>query len=323
MKKLSAVLLALCLMISATGCGNTSAPENKEAAPKEEAGKEFTIAMTTFNDSEESSVDYYNGMEAAIADAEANGIKINVVKANSEGDASKQVTALENFIVQQVDAIVFSPIDADAVVGVVNEARAAGIMVIVFDQQVNTEADAQVTIDNTAVGTLMGETMYDAIGGSGKVLVVETPPAVITCRQRSDGAIAAMKEKGLEVVTCLAESPTRDKEMTVVENALQADPDCKGIIGIDADTTIAALLAAESQNYTDMVVIGPDTVAEMRDILAEDRQLYAGIDTLHHEMPYKAMETCIQMLLGEEGGDAQLDGFVVVSDENIEGYVPK
>lgn len=321
--KVLAAIMTMIVAFSVTACGTTEeaeAPATEEAATEEavpEETQKFSIAFAAYSDAEPTTVLYKEGMQKCVDDYAAKGIEIEVSSFNAEGDSSKQVSGIENMVSKNVEAIVFSPIDSDALAPVVKQAVTAGVKVVTFDQVVNTEVDASITIDNTVVGKMMGEEAVRILGGEGKVLVVETPPAVISCRQRSDAAIAVLEENGMEVVTVLADTPTRDKEMTAIENALQADQDVKAIIGIDTDTSMAGVLAAEAQGMTDIKVICPDITDEVRETMREGRCMASVIDTKHSDLGYTATEAAIKLLLGEAVEDAVLSNFDIVTLENV------
>jgi ribose transport system substrate-binding protein len=303
------VLLTGIIAFSLAACVKASGDKPRGAVSGE---KKFVVGATVFSDSEEASLEFYEGMQQGIEKYKDQGIIVELKTFDSAGDVSKQVTGLENFIAQQVDAICFAAIDADAVVPVVDQAMNQGIKVVAFDQRVNTEVSAEVTIDNPSVGKLFAEFVAEKLGEKGKALVIEPPPAVLSCRERSDAAIEIFKGHGMEYITVLADTPTRNAEMTLVENALQANPDIRGIVGIDTDTTLAALLACEALGFTDVVVSGPDLSNEVRQILQEGRQLRGVVDTKHHEVSYAAIDATIRVLLGEKPGKIVLKEFNIL-----------
>lgn len=326
--KMTACIAAMAAVFSLTACGNGNAESGMPAAAQEtetdstetlEDGQKLSIAFVAYSDSEPTTVLFRSGMEQCVEDYKAKGIDIEVSGFNPEGDSSKQVSGIENMVSKNVQAIVFSPIDSDALAPAVKQAKADGVVVVSFDQRVNTEVDAEITIDNPTVGKMMGEEAVRILQGTGKVLVVETPPAVTSCKQRSDAAIEVLEAAGMEVVTVLTDTPTREKEMTAIENALQADPDIQAIIGIDTDTSMAGVLACEAQNMTDVAVICPDITDEVKEAIKGGRCMKSVIDTKHSALGYAATEAAVKLLLGEEAESVVLSDFDIVTEENIDG----
>lgn len=74
---------------------------------------------------------------------EENGIKL--IYECAEDDLDKQIEYIRSFIEQKVDIISFSPIVADGWDEVLQEAKAAGIPVILLDRTINTSDDSLYT----------------------------------------------------------------------------------------------------------------------------------------------------------------------------------
>src|SRR6185503_12890970 len=80
----------------------------------------------------------------------------------------KQVADVENFITQQVDVLLVSPKESAGLTGVVEQAIAAKIPVIVLDRNVETDKYAQfIGGDNTVIGKAAGEYAVKLLGGPG------------------------------------------------------------------------------------------------------------------------------------------------------------
>ncbi len=138
-------LLALALsavMASAlfTGCGSTPsssapapAPESSSAASAPEAEpsstadkEEIVIGCTLQNLSEEFMTMLKGAMEIKLK--EYDNVKLVVNDAESKPD--KQASQLDSFVAQKVDAVIISPVDADALAPAVKSVVDAGIPVI-------------------------------------------------------------------------------------------------------------------------------------------------------------------------------------------------
>ena len=69
-----------------------------------------------------------------------------------KSNASTQIQQIENFISRNVDVIIVHPADKNAVETVLGQARAAGIKVFCWDEDI-TNSDINWLIDNYALGT--------------------------------------------------------------------------------------------------------------------------------------------------------------------------
>ena len=121
-----------------------------------QAGKELVFGVIQMTQDIPVQIYMSKGMEERAK--EIGGIKINVF--NGQFDVSKQMNAIENFIVQRVDAIILNPADADSIANGVKAANKAGIPVITFDTNANGgEVTAFVESNNSFAGPLVAESM--------------------------------------------------------------------------------------------------------------------------------------------------------------------
>ena len=172
MKKLLALLLAALMVLSLAACSmeggssepakteeTTAAPETTEteteqpaeetAAPEVKADADITIAVVP------KSLDnaiFLDSQAAAEAKAKELGINLQWVGPTTS-DAGQQVTVIEGLIEKQVDGILISCNDADALKDVIDRAVDAGIVVGCFDSDSPESKRAfYCGTDNYAVG---------------------------------------------------------------------------------------------------------------------------------------------------------------------------
>jgi len=83
----------------------------------------------------------------------------------AQNDASKQISQIENMIVNGVDVIVIVPYKADALRDVIAKAHQAGIKVISYDRLIkNSNTDLYVSFDNERVGEYEAESVIKSLG---------------------------------------------------------------------------------------------------------------------------------------------------------------
>ena len=98
----------------------------------------------------------------AEAEKHAN-VELLIADANDRTD--KQVADVENFIRQEVDAILISPKESAGLTGVVEQATDAGIPVFVLDRNVDTDKFVQwVGGDNHLIGQAAGKFALERLG---------------------------------------------------------------------------------------------------------------------------------------------------------------
>ena len=160
MKKLFALLLALCMIFALAACGQQAAPADTPAEAEAPAGDGSLVgvAMPT-KDLQRWNQDGEN-MKAQL---EAAGYTVDLQF--GANDIATQVSQIENMIANGCKVLVIASIDGDSLGTVLAQAKEAGIPVIAYDRLImNSDAVSYyATFDNWLVGTTQGEFIRDAL----------------------------------------------------------------------------------------------------------------------------------------------------------------
>ena len=94
---------------------------------------------------------------------------VELLIADAEDKTEKQVADVENFIRQEVNALLISPKESAGLTGVVEKAIEAKIPVIVLDRNVDTQGYTQfIGGDNVVIGKAVGDFVVKTLGGAGQ-----------------------------------------------------------------------------------------------------------------------------------------------------------
>lgn len=231
------------------------------------AEEKRTIAVVTYSLAEEFGVDVIKGAEAK---AEELG-NIEIVYPDAAGDMQKSIAIVEDMTTQGVDAICISPVDASATIPYIEKAREAGIAVVNWDVEMDTEVDAKVLTDNFEGGAMGADYLVEKMGDKGTVLIVDDLESVTTTYERNKGFEDRLKEIAPDVkVIRQLSSGTRDTHRSTVENMLQAYPEITGIFCADGDRTLGAYVACEANDRKDVLIAGYDATPEQLEIMLKD-----------------------------------------------------
>lgn len=231
------------------------------------AEEKRTIAVVTYSLAEEFGVDVIKGAEAK---AEELG-NIEIVYPDAAGDMQKSIAIVEDMTTQGVDAICISPVDASATIPYIEKAREAGIAVVNWDIEMDTEVDAKVLTDNFEGGAMGADYLVEKMGDKGTVLIVDDLESVTTTYERNKGFEDRLKEIAPDVkVIRQLSSGTRDTHRSTVENMLQAYPEITGIFCPDGDRTLGAYVACEANDRKDVLIAGYDATPEQLEIMLKD-----------------------------------------------------
>lgn len=231
------------------------------------AEEKRTIAVVTYSLAEEFGVDVIKGAEAK---AEELG-NIEIVYPDAAGDMQKSIAIVEDMTTQGVDAICISPVDASATIPYIEKAREAGIAVVNWDIEMDTEVDAKVLTDNFEGGAMGADYLVEKMGDKGTVLIVDDLESVTSTYERNKGFEDRLKEIAPDVkVIRQLSSGTRDTHRSTVENMLQAYPEITGIFCADGDRTLGAYVACEANDRKDVLIAGYDATPEQLEIMLKD-----------------------------------------------------
>ena len=102
-------------------------------------------------------------------------------------DVAAQIAAIDNFINSGFDAILTIAVNPTAFTPVIKRANAAGVVLIPFDNVLDTEEVIQVNEDQLAMGKIMGNWITAKVPGGGKILEIRGLPGNSVDRDRHVG----------------------------------------------------------------------------------------------------------------------------------------
>ena len=266
--------------------------------------------------------------EAARDRAVELGADARIYQAGGQTAVQEMVSIIEDLIVQEVDVILISPLDAKAVVPAFREAKAAGITTVCMDQ--SAEGDDFVTFistDNYKAGAMAAEYAKDYLGGSGNVLVVEGAPGSSVGDQRRDGFSEAVIEgSNIEIVGSQSGFWQNDKALEATQNMLQANPDVDLIFSC-SDVMVGGILEAVklAGRENEIDVISFDGSKFGVNLILEG-QIIADVAQFPVRIGRRAAEVGVGVYNGTVSED-ELPEFIdvgaeLVTAENAEDFLP-
>ncbi|MFW3172489.1 substrate-binding domain-containing protein [Geodermatophilus sp. CPCC 206100] len=219
--------------------------------------------------------------EAARAAAEEyEDVELNV--AEGTNDVGAQISQVETFINQGVDAIVLLPFDGAALTPVALQAMEAGIPVINVDREFNSPFAARATIlgDNYGMGVSAGTYVCEQVGDNPNAVVAEIAgiDSLPLTQDRSQGFADALGECGLSVANRVAADFTVEGGEEAAANLLQAAPQIDALWNHDDDQGVGVLAAITNAGRDEFVMVGGAGSANaMREIQSGDSVLQATV----------------------------------------------
>ena len=204
--------------------------------------------------------DFFNMIRQAVeTSAEQQGFRLIV--ADAKGDADTQVSQIQNFITQEVDAIIYIPAGATAATVPVRDANAAGIPIIAVDRNPQgAPADTFIATDSSSAAKKLGDYVIDITQGNGKVGVVQGQIGTTPEQARDQGFSEALDTApGMKQVAEQASQQWSQSEgFDITTDMLQAHPEITVMFGRADALALGAAAAARAAGRSDIKVVGFD-----------------------------------------------------------------
>ena len=176
-----------------------------------------------------------------------------------EIDATLQAQLVQDLIAQGVDAICVVPVDPESLEPVLEQARAAGIVVIAHEgaSLVNVDYDIE-AFNNAAYGAFIMENLSQAMGGEGVYTTMVAHVTNASHNEWADGGVAYATEN-YPNMTLLEEEPRVESEdngdvaYNVAKELFNKYPDLKGIMGTSSFDAPGVARAIEELGLTGKV----------------------------------------------------------------------
>lgn len=326
--RLLAVFVGAGLLLAA--CAGTPAAPADQAAPASEAtaAPAAAKALRVGYAVPDASNPFLSNLTKNVAEYFAPD-SVEVLVADAQGDATKQVSQIENFTTMGVDAIIVMAIDPKGVTSVIEDAQKAGIKVMVAGGDTGSY-DAIMHTDQKAMGAMIAQmacdfiatTFPDATDGSVEVGIIEnrdTPEA----NQRSDGiATVADLCPQATIAGVVGGAPTITVGATSAENLLTAHPNIKLILayndaqGLGASQTVAAMSTIDPAQFA---IFGADNTPDALAAIKSGDSVFRG--TVRFGSDNLALDTYTlvkKMVMGEEFPRETLDPLTPITAANVQ-----
>jgi ribose transport system substrate-binding protein len=324
-----------------TGCtSNTPAPADDAEA---DSGSEVAVGGANDETGDTVTIGFsapaadhgWMGAITSAAQAEADKYDdVELLVAEGTNDVNVQISQVEQFINDGVDAIVLLPFDGAALTDVATQAMEAGITVINVDREFSSPFAARTTIlgDNYGMGVSAGTYICEQLGDNPDAVVAEIAgiDSLPLTQDRSQGFADALEDCGLEVNNRVAAEFTVQSGQQAAANLLQAAPQIDALWNHDDDQGVGVMAAIEEAGRDEFIMVGgAGSRNVMEDIQSGDSVLKAtvvypstqaadGIRLARLLVQGKAMSDLVEV---EVPRTIQLFA-PVVTEENVEQYLP-
>jgi simple sugar transport system substrate-binding protein len=200
--------------------------------------------------------------------SEADRLGVELKFSDAQQKQENQIKAIRSFIAQQVDVIGVSPVVETGWETVFQEAKDAGIPLILVDRRAAVPEDLYVTYlgsDFVEEGRRAGKAMADILGGEGKIVELVGTVGSAPANDRYTGFREAIAEfPGMEIIATQSGDFTRAKGKEVMEAFLKSHgEDINALYAHNDDMAIGAIQAIEEYGLKpgeDIKIVSIDAV---------------------------------------------------------------
>jgi len=243
--------------------------------------------------------EFYRQLEAGLKEA-ADKQGYQLVVSSGDFDLAKQQSQIENFIVQRVDAIIVCPADSKGIGPAIRRANEENIPVFTADIAAQGgQVVSHIASDNLAGGRLAADFIAKALNGQGEVGIIGQQEVQSALDRELGFKEEMQKHPGIKIVSVLNGGGVRDRALKTAEDMLQGNSGLKAIFGINDDSALAALAAAEARGRNDLVIVGYDAIPEAVKAIQRGSPLKADVEQLPHDIGTKTIETIAAHFAGQ------------------------
>lgn len=304
------VVLVLAVLASslAAGC------QRGEGGGGDGGGQRIGLSISTLNNP--FFVSLRDGAQQAADEA-----GVELIISDAQNDAATQQDDVQNFVTQQVDAILVNPVDSEAVVPAVQAANQADIPVIALDRgAAGGEIATLIASDNVEGGRLAGEELIELVG-SGPVAQLEGIPGASPTRDRGQGFEEAINaQDAVELVASQTANFDRAEGLNVTENVLQSSPEIKGIFAQNDEMALGAVRALGNRAGTDVKIVGFDAVEDALKAI-QDGKMNATVAQQPDRIGSLGVENAMKVIEGESVDENIPVPVKLVTEENVSEFL--
>ena len=310
MKKTLAIVLALTMILSLallSGCG-------KEQPASDKPVVYFCISHMT-------NAWAATASESMKAEAAAQGVDLTVYEANK--DINTQVGQSEMAVTNGAQVIIIEPVSAEGVLAAVKAAEAAGVHVIIYNQNISDPSAATcfVGVSNEDMGYMEMKAACEAIGGKGNVALLLGPRGSEGQIGRSAGYTKALAEyPDVKVVFEEDAEWTTEQALTLVENWISTGTEINAVVAQNDNMALGAVKALEDAGIQGVPAYGVDAVDDSLTAI-KDGRLTATVDQATPLQSKLAIEVAIKLAKGEAVDDQYLAEPTLIDANNVAEYV--
>ncbi|HNB26592.1 MAG TPA: sugar ABC transporter substrate-binding protein [Alphaproteobacteria bacterium] len=268
-----------------------------------------------------------NGMQDYAASKDG----VNLQVEDAQNDVSKQLSQIQNFIAQGVDAIIVNPVDTDATPAMTKLAVAANVPLVYVNRMPSDNPlppkVSFVGSNEVDSGTLEMQEVCKLMGGKGNILVMMGELSNQAARQRTQDVhdvIAKPECSGIKIVEEQTGNWDRTQGTDLMTNWISSGAQFDAVVSNNDEMAIGAIqaLKAAGVDMSKMIVAGVDAT---QDALAAMKAGDLDVTVFQNAAAQGsgAVDTALKLAGGENVESMVWIPFELVTPANMDQYLSK
>jgi inositol transport system substrate-binding protein len=257
---------------------------------------------------------------------------VNLQVEDAQNDVSKQLSQIQNFIAQGVDAIIVNPVDTDATPKMTKLAADAGVP-LVYVNRLPADGDklpekiSFVGSNESDSGTLEMQEVCKLMGGKGDILVMMGELSNQAARQRTQDVhdvIAKPECSGIKIIQEQTGNWERTQGTDLMTNWISSGVKFDAVVSNNDEMAIGAIQALKAAGY-DMSKVIVGGVDATQDALAAMKAGDLDVTVFQNAAAQGsgAVDTALKLAKGEKVERLVWVPFELVTPANMDKYLSK
>ena len=286
---------------------------------------DFKIAIVTRNFTNP----YWAALrDGAMAEAGKLGVKVTVQAGQSETDADGENAQISTMAAQGFGCFGVVPVNGTNVITPLTAVARKNIPILDLDTQIDPAASNAAGVsyasfigsDNVEAGKTAGQKLLEALGGTGKVAVLQGIAGEQNGINRDKGFAEAVAGK-LDIVQEAPADYEQDKGLQVTEAILKAHPDITGIFSANDTMGLGAAQAIKNAGRTGQIkVISVDGIQAALEAVKAGT-LYGTVTQYPYAEGQLAVQGCLAQHRGKKLPDRVVSPIAFIGKDNVDQQI--
>ncbi len=241
----------------------------------------------------------------------------------NEDDIEDQIRMVEDAVKQNFDALVLAASDYVALAPVAEQARDAGMPVIIIDSNIKSDKiNSFVGTDNVDAGRKLGESLLEKVGPDCDIIVMSFVKGAATADQRAEGFFAQIEgHDGIRVLDTLYCKSDENYAGELTRDAVERYPGLDAIVCLNAYGTVGVARAITRLGKAGSIsIIGFDSTPQEVSYM-EEGAIQSLVVQNPFNMGYLGVKYALDALDGETVPKSVDTGSTLIDGENM--YLPE